>query len=203
MKAHYEIDFGTEIEVTTAYGPVVEEKVTTRASAGRGSFLAGGLEWMPLQRTAGLDPLDLWITLHDMRQCRVGEGWRFAERHEVDALIPTFCNEPEGRAELLEMLGLMRASIERDGTVRRELEAWFMEDPMRELGLGLVKGEVVTRGGRLLESRFESCDPWQNEAEMKTAAVLVVRDEEWTAISAEAGCGKADAHAELERSWGC
>ena len=83
-----------------------------------------GGEEQHLERTAGLDPLDLWITLHDMHECRVGEGWRFAERHEVDALIDTFQDVSEGRAELLEMLGLMRGFIDRNGTVHRKLEAF-------------------------------------------------------------------------------
>ncbi|MBW2417197.1 MAG: hypothetical protein JRH19_01555 [Deltaproteobacteria bacterium] len=203
MKALYDIDHGTSIEITTAYSAVADETVAPRASASRTGFLAGGLEWMPLERTAGLDPLDLWITLHDQRERGLSEGWRFAERSEVEALISTFCDQPEGRAELLGMLGLVRGSVDRDGTVHRELEAWFTEDPMREIGLGLVKGEVVTRGGRLVESRFESCDPWMSETEAKTAAVLVVRDEHWTALSGEPAGKDVDAHAELESSWGC
>jgi hypothetical protein len=196
-------DMGTKIEVTTAYRAVAGERVAPRASVSRTGFLAGGLEWMPLERTAGLDPLDLWITLHDQRERGLGEGWRFAERSEVEALIATFGEEPAGRAELLGMLGLVRGWLEKDGTVHRELAAWFTEDPMREIGLGLVKGEVVTRGGRLVESRFESCDPWMNEAEANTAAVLVVRDEHWTALSGEPASKDAEARAELESSWGC
>jgi hypothetical protein len=203
MKAQYEIEFGSEIEVTTAYRAAAVEVVTLRASTERAGFLAAGLEWMPLERTAGLDPLDLWTTLHDQRQHRLGEGWRFAERHEVEALISTFGDEREVCAELLGMLGLTRGNVDRDGTVHRELAAYFTEDPMREIGLSLVKGELVTRGGRIQEARIESCDPWMNELEAETASVLVVRDEHWAALSGKSAGKNEDAHDELERSWGC